>query len=61
MVSTQYERSPSIHPPCAQIEAGVKELVKAEATQKGSRAALCIAILCALVALFLLIAIVRHA
>ncbi|KAI8474871.1 MAG: Qa-snare protein, Tlg2/Syntaxin16-family [Monoraphidium minutum] len=43
------------------VEEGVKELVKAEQTQKSGRALQCIALLCVLIALFLIITIVRHA
>ncbi|KIY99251.1 Syntaxin-43 [Monoraphidium neglectum] len=43
------------------VEEGVKELVKAEKTQKSGRAMMCIVMLCVLIAIFLIITIVRHA
>ena len=50
--------------PCmrrAQVEEGVKQLVKAEATQKSGRALPCIALLLVLIVIFLIMMIVRHA
>ncbi|KAF8073136.1 SYP43 [Scenedesmus sp. PABB004] len=43
-----------------QVEEGVKELVRAEKTQRAGRAALCIIFLLCMIALLLVIAIVRH-
>lgn len=49
------------HTPQTQIDAGTKELVKAEQTQKSGRALSCIALLLVLVVVFLIATIVRHA
>jgi syntaxin 16 len=44
----------------AQVEEGVKELVRAEKTQKQGRALLCIIALIVLIVVMLIIIIVRH-
>lgn len=42
------------------VEQGVKELVRAERSQKSGRAMRCIVVLCVLIAVFLVITILRH-
>lgn len=42
------------------VEEGVKELVKAEKTQRGGRAMLCIIFLIVMIVVMLIVAIVRH-
>jgi SNARE domain len=44
----------------AKVEEGVRELVRAERTQRGGRAMMCILFLIAMIVLMLVIAIVRH-
>lgn len=44
----------------AQVEEGVKELVRAEKTQKQGRALLCIIALIVMIVVMLIIIIVRH-
>jgi hypothetical protein len=46
--------------PCAQVEEGVKELVRAEKTQRQGRAMLCIIALLVLIVVMVIVIIVRH-
>ncbi len=47
-------------PARTQVEDGVRELQRAERSQKSGRAMTCIVVLCVLIAIFLLITIIRH-